>query len=348
MPSPPRRVLLVSHDGDEHALAVALHLVNLGVEPVLLDLSRLPAAGLSLRLGSRGASRYLLGSSSGPFDPAAAVACWWRRPRRPEAPAKLDRGAARLFEGEWRHALDGLTQVVPGRWVNDPARDEVARRKLLQLEAARRVGLPVPATLVTNDLSEARRFIAGCRPGAIIKSLSSLKEGGLTRRLGRGDRALPGRLARGPAILQERVDGLDVRVTAVGRRLFAVATDAVAGGDPDDVRADWWRAVATCRPIALPAELSRRLLALQRRLGLDYGAVDLRRRRDGRWAFLEVNPSGQWLQYEAATGLPITAALATLLARGSEPPPQGTALKRLHAPPRGYMVGESQPTPSSR
>lgn len=314
MPRPTRRVLLVSHDGDEHALAVGLHLVNLGVEPVLLDLSRLPAAGLSVQLGGRVAARFLLGSARGTQDPAAAVACWWRRPRRPEPPAKLDRGAARLFEGEWRHALDGLVQSVPGIWVNDPARAEAAHRKLLQLEAARQVGLPVPATLVTNDLSEARRFIAGCRPGAIIKSLSSLKEGGLTRRLGRRDRALPGRLARGPAILQERVDGLDVRVTAVGRRLFAVATDADAGGDPDDVRADWWRAVATCRPIALPVELSRRLLALQRRLGLDYGAIDLRRRRDGRWAFLEVNPSGQWLQYEAATGLPITAALAKLLA----------------------------------
>ena len=312
----PRRVLLVSHDGDEHALAVALHLANLGVEPVLLDISRLPSSGLIARLGGRGTSRYLLGSTQGPCDPAEAVACWWRRPRRPEPPAKAAAGAKRLFEGEWRHALDGLVQAVPGFWVNDPARDDVARKKLVQLEAARRVGLPVPPTLVTNDLAEARRFIAGCRPGAIVKSLSSLKEGGLTRRLGARDRALPARLATGPAILQERVDGLDVRVTAVGRRLFAVATDARAGGDPDDVRADWWRAVATARPIELPTELSRRLLALQRRLGLAYGAIDLRRTRGGRWAFLEVNPAGQWLQYEAATGLPITAALAALLARG--------------------------------
>ena len=95
-----------------------------------------------------------------------------------------------------------------------------------------------------------------------------------------------------------------------------MATDARAGGNPDDVRADWWKAVASSRPIELPAELARRLLALQRRLGLAYGAIDLRRRRDGRWAFLEVNPAGQWLQFEAATGLPITAALAALLARG--------------------------------
>jgi len=318
------RVLLVSHDADEHGLAVALHLVNLGVEPVLLDLSRLPASGLTVRLGGGLPARYRLGSMEGRVDPAAAAACWWRRPRRPGSPPTADAAAKRLFDGEWRQALDGLAQAAPGFWVNHPARDEAARAKLLQLEVAHQVGLPVPRTLVTNDLTEARRFIAACRGGAILKSLSSLKEGGLTRRTAPRDRALPARLATGPAILQERVDGLDVRVTSVGRRLFAVATDARAGGDPDDVRADWWRAVSTARPFELPPELSQRLLALQRRLGLAYGAIDLRRRRDGRWAFLEVNPAGQWLQYEAATGLPITAALAALLARGG--PVRGRAV----------------------
>ncbi len=316
MARPPPRVLLVSHDADEHALAVALHLDNLGVEPVLVDFSRLPSVGLAVHLGGGKPARYVLGAAGGPVDPAEAVAVWWRRPRRPEAPASLDAGGKRLFDAEWRHALDGLVQAAPGRWVNDPARDEAAKLKLVQLEAARQVGLPVPRTLVTGALPAARAFLATCRRGAVLKSLSSAKEGGRTRRTGPRDPALPGRLATGPAILQERVEGLDVRVTAVGRRLFAVAADARAGGDPDDIRADWWRAAATARPLELPPDLARRLLSLQRRLGLRYGAIDLRRRRDGRWAFLEVNPAGQWLQYEAVTGQPVTAALAALLARG--------------------------------
>ena len=44
------------------------------------------------------------------------------------------------------------------------------------------------------------------------------------------------------------------------------------------------------------------------------GAFDLRRRDDGVHVFLEVNPAGQWLYVEEATGLPITAAVARLLA----------------------------------
>ena len=57
------------------------------------------------------------------------------------------------------------------------------------------------------------------------------------------------------------------------------------------------------------------LLALRRRLGLWYGAIDLRRAPDGEFVFLEINPAGQWLFVEYATGQPIAQELAALLAR---------------------------------
>ena len=49
------------------------------------------------------------------------------------------------------------------------------------------------------------------------------------------------------------------------------------------------------------------------RLGIVYGAIDLRRTPDGRHVFLEVNPAGQWLFVEQATGQPIAAAVAQAL-----------------------------------
>ena len=45
-PRPPRVVLVVCGPGDEHALAVALHLAELGVRAVPADLARLPERGL--------------------------------------------------------------------------------------------------------------------------------------------------------------------------------------------------------------------------------------------------------------------------------------------------------------
>jgi glutathione synthase/RimK-type ligase-like ATP-grasp enzyme len=105
-------------------------------------------------------------------------------------------------------------------------------------------------------------------------------------------------------------------VTIVGRDVFAMSMDARAGGYADDVRVDWEKVSPSARPAVLPQELRRKLVALLRALGLRYGAVDLRRRSDGRYAFLEVNPGGQWMHAEAATGHPIGAALARLLASG--------------------------------
>jgi hypothetical protein len=153
----------------------------------------------------------------------------------------------------------------------------------------------------------------------VVKSLGSTVEGGHTRGVEGAGPSLAERLRAGPAIFQERVRGLDLRVTIVGREVFAMSMDARAGGDPDDVRVDWDRVSATARPVRLPDDLRRRLVALLRALGLRYGAVDLRRRRGGGYAFLEVNPGGQWMHAEAATGHPIGAALARLLASGGSP-----------------------------
>jgi glutathione synthase/RimK-type ligase-like ATP-grasp enzyme len=53
-----------------------------------------------------------------------------------------------------------------------------------------------------------------------------------------------------------------------------------------------------------------------RRLGLVYGAIDLRLTGDGRYVFLEINPAGQFRYVEEQTGQPLAAALAARLAAG--------------------------------
>jgi len=48
---------------------------------------------------------------------------------------------------------------------------------------------------------------------------------------------------------------------------------------------------APMRAVELPRPVQDALLALQKRLGLDYGAIDLRRTEAGEFFFLEVNPA---------------------------------------------------------
>ena len=105
----------------------------------------------------------------------------------------------------------------------------------------------------------------------------------------------------------------DVRVTVVGDHLFATAITPTPGGYDLDHRVDL--PGQDLMPTELPADTAGKIRALMERLGLLYGAVDLRRTPDGRFVFLEVNPAGEWRFIEERTHQPITQAMAEFLAR---------------------------------
>jgi glutathione synthase/RimK-type ligase-like ATP-grasp enzyme len=79
------------------------------------------------------------------------------------------------------------------------------------------------------------------------------------------------------------------------------------------------------RPVELPPTVQTAVLDLQRRLGLSYGAIDMRRTPQGDYFFLEVNPAGQWLFVEVRTGQPISQAVADRLADLDQQPACGVA-----------------------
>src|SRR4051794_32063260 len=68
----------------------------------------------------------------------------------------------------WTGVLGHLITEFHGAWLSDPVATELAENKLLQLRAARRAGLRIPATLVSQDPARIRSFCAA-HPCAIIK-----------------------------------------------------------------------------------------------------------------------------------------------------------------------------------
>ncbi|MER7751499.1 hypothetical protein [Kitasatospora sp. NPDC097643] len=103
----------------------------------------------------------------------------------------------------------------------------------------------------------------------------------------------------------------EVRLTAVGGRLFAAEIHA----NSDAARVDWRSdydslSYQVCEPPVAVAQGARRMIG---QLGLPYGAFDFVVSPSGEWTFLEVNPNGQYGFIEQATGLPITAAICDYL-----------------------------------
>jgi hypothetical protein len=69
-------------------------------------------------------------------------------------PAHLD-----LINSHIPSAVIGvLLASFTGRWISDPGATRIAENKLLQLEVARRAGLPTPRTIVSTDPDTIRRF----------------------------------------------------------------------------------------------------------------------------------------------------------------------------------------------
>jgi glutathione synthase/RimK-type ligase-like ATP-grasp enzyme len=304
---------IVSHDEDLHASTVRAHLDSLGGDVVQIDTAAMPA-GVELTTWTRPSGYWSAEWGLYGIDAADLRVMWWRRPQPFAPPDEIRSHQDRMFVvAECAAAVSGLWSCLDAVWVNDPDRDEAASRKMWQLKVASELRLRVPRTCMTNSPQRAREFLAS-EPGDVVyKSFSATPDTWReTRVVAETQVAQLDQVRFAPVIFQEAIAGRDIRVTIVGDELFPAEIVGPDGGYEYDFRLQTTESSIT--PIDLPDAVHSALLALMRRLGLWYGAVDLRHTSDGEFVFLEINPAGQWLFVEYATEQPISAALAKLLA----------------------------------
>lgn len=309
-------IVVVSFPDDPHATRVMGELRSRGKDVLLLDLSDLPAkATLTLDYEDRTRPRLEYRNGTGrAVDLASAGAVWWRRPQAANVGGVGDFDARVFAAGEWREATAGLWELMPARWMNPPAADEVASHKAYQLRVAAEVGLRVPRTLITSDPDRARAFIqARGSERTIFKTFSCTHQVWReTRPVRAAEVANLDAVRVAPVIFQEFIPAeVDLRITAIGPRLFAAAIDSRHTDYGFDYRMVLGQ--SGVEGVELPAEIAETLGRFMRRLGLIYGAIDMRRTPEGDYVFLEVNTAGEFLFVEDRTNLPISAALADWL-----------------------------------
>jgi glutathione synthase/RimK-type ligase-like ATP-grasp enzyme len=325
-------ILILSNLEDVHAQAVMRALAARGARAELIDLSEFPTElALSLAFDD-GRRRFTLRRrGGGALDLDSIDAVWWRRPQAFSPPPGLDQAGRQLVFSESNTAFQGLYQSLTAFWINEPARDAVAAHKPYQLALAQQIGLDIPPTLMTNDVEDANAFWRRHEGEVIYKQFLALPNAWReTRRLKPEDEAHAEAIAHAPVIFQKHVPAVaDLRVTAIAGELFAAATDVRNAEYPQDVR---YNLAARYEAHDLPLEIAAKLRELMRRLGLVYGAIDLRLTPEGQYVFLEINPAGQFLYIELATGQPIAAALAKALLEGPAVEPSKAAVLSKPAP----------------
>jgi glutathione synthase/RimK-type ligase-like ATP-grasp enzyme len=246
---------------------------------------------------------------------------WWGWDQPNGFPGDLIGEERGFAEREAQLALTALMTVGNFLWINHPLRERRAKSKPAQLFVARQVGFEIPQTVITNDPDEAREFIEKSSTQIVYKGLSqprNMKPGTVlfTNLLTNDKLAKLDLIRLTPGIFQERVEkAYEIRITVVGTRIFGARIDSQAQAA---ATLDWRRALqdVNYEAIDLPPEIETKIHAFMDAFGLVYGAFDFIVTPDGRYVFLEVNPSGQYMWVECATGLGITSALAEAL---SEP-----------------------------
>ena len=260
----------------------------------------------------------VIGSDGRDVDFASIGSIWWQWDQPGGFPDSLSPPEKRFAERQAQLALDALMAVSGPVWINHPVHERLAYSKPAQLLMARKVGLEIPLSIVTNNPDEVRQFIAGTDAEIVHKALSPPRMIDGNKVLFTSvltDEAIANLdlIQITPAIFQGRIDkAYELRVTVVGDSIFSARIDSQAN---PDAKLDWRRSQhdVDYEAVELPKKVRAKIHALMKGLGLVYGAIDLIVTPDQRYVFLEVNPSGAYMWVECATGLGITTALADLL-----------------------------------
>ncbi len=311
---------IITYETDLHGHAVRQSLeLRSGVRAFIYSVDSVVSNG-GLHWSNDGWSGGLLKSLSGEwFRPCDLDLIWWRRINQPLFfPDWMSDATEKDFvTHEWRAALLGLlNDEFRGVWVNDPVKDLHAGNKLHQLTMAKRAGLSVPRTLISQDPERVRAFcqelggriVAKKIVGTQLQHTASVV---VSQRDLRDDQMI--RVC--PAIYQEIIPSRrHLRVNCFGDAVFATLIES-------DVF-DWRRDLSVpFSEFTLDATTQRKLHRLIEIAGLEMGIMDLVLEDNTGPIWLELNPQGQFLFCEALSGQDLTNPFADFLLRAASRAP---------------------------
>jgi glutathione synthase/RimK-type ligase-like ATP-grasp enzyme len=336
---------------DGHLYPVLTELGRRGNQTQLFNPVAYPISAVINVESTPSASRVVIHWEGQEIDLAQVGSIWYRRPGNFDLPNELTPKEAEWLKGEAAALINGIYANTDALWVSEPHLLRRADLKLLQLRLARELGFQIPEYVVTNDPEKAKAFIHAHPDGVITKGLwmpmiLTEEEAGMiyTHLVTAEDLEQLDAVRYGPSYFQALVPkARDIRVTVIGDELFAAGIDSML---VEDARIDFRIAEMMDlphEPVTLPEKVADACLAIVKRLGLRFGAIDLLETPEGEYVFLENNPNGQWYWVEMMTGLPMARAMAELLERGEiergRGPDPGRAITPMPRQPRVMPVG---------
>ena len=293
-----KHVLIVSNSEDAHARVIQKRLQEREVRVSRLDSDvfaktekqtlHIPASALE---------------NTSTWTASAVTIVWYRKVIFPDGEDSTNSFVRQELSGLFDAIL---TEYEHCRWVNPRTAIARAHAKVAQLPVAKRIGLKVPDTIITNDLDALTVFAERHNKDIVAKPMRAQIVG-----TGNGTRVIGTRklsrehygaaVAYAPCFAQERLLlRAEIRVVVFGTNVYAFRMTTSTRAD--DIKQVPLRDIHHS-PCQLSATVERQLLELTRLYQLEFAAIDLAETDSGELVFLEVNPNGQWLWLQFATGV---------------------------------------------
>lgn len=238
---------------------------------------------------------------------------WFRRTKLPDIKVSNPHEKIYLLN-EYETLLKNLFSTIDAKWFSNPFNIYKAENKLYQLKIAKNIGFKIPNTLITNSKESLKEFYYSNSKKIIIKPLSQSKlncngetEFIFTNDLKKEHIETLEKYELTPCIYQEKIEkNIELRITVVGEKVFSSGVNSQLF---ENTRTDWRKGKQEFFKEEIPKDIEEKCKLIVKKLGLQFGAIDLIKDTNGNYIFLEINPNGQWVWIENETGLKISDSI---------------------------------------
>jgi len=197
-----------------------------------------------------------------------------------------------------------------------------AENKLRQLLIADTVGLDVPSTIFSNNKEDIFKFLETHQDQVVVKmqgviswSMEGSSDFFYTKKISAKDLEHSTVLNSYPMIYQQLVEKeYELRIIYVDGECFCGKIPSLPAHIIDwrvpGVQFNWEKST-------IPESVKNKLKNLMDKLDLKFGAIDVIKSVDGKYYFLEVNPTGEWGMLQKDLDFPINEHIAETLIRNS-------------------------------
>lgn len=244
---------------------------------------------------------------------------YYRRPLPPIIEqTDLSEGEKIFIQNEMINCLEGLYKILKlAFWISPVYAIREAESKIYQLQLAKELGFIIPPSIITTKSVKAKEFLDEFK--SIIKPIKTgfIEDKGKEKIIFTSlfdDTAELKRIESCPTYFQKFIDKVaDIRVTVIGNKVFPAL---ILSQSHEETKVDWRKAEKIelqYERIELPESLIDQCINLTKKLGLNFGAIDLVQDNQGNYIFLEINPNGQWAWIEKQLNYNLSFEISNLL-----------------------------------